>query len=188
MPIRDMKIPNNHESTMKKQMIMAVISVMLITMATVADGKVICKEELPKPKIVYKTVTVKEQVKEPMKAMADADATATGQATATTGQQVITINMPQPTKERVRTIKRTIYKTRKVTVIKNVTDPNRLLLMVGQSKTKMKVEFDDCCNIKAKREYEPDFGLQYLRDFSGVTGSIMGTTNKNYYLGVGINW
>lgn len=170
-----------------------IIALLLASTTAYAD----CKKKdpcEPKPKVVYKTVTVKEHVQTPAKADAAAKTTvgtaakalnqakAANQTQASTGHQTITINMPHP--ERTRVVHKTRYRAKYV----NVTNPNRLQLLLGLSKTKLQVEETDCCTFKAKREYEPDLGLQYLRDFGGFTGSIMGTTNRSLYLGLGFNW
>lgn len=162
--------------------------VMLSTMLTATQGYAcnlpLCK---PEPKVIYHTTTVEKPspvIANPdSNSYAKSDSKAGNQTQATTGQQVITINMPQATKPYV--IKRTKYKTKKVIVYK--TNPNRLLFLVGQTKTKQQLQFD-CCDVKATRAYELDYGLQYIRDFNTFSGSLLYTVNKSYYIGLGVNW
>lgn len=101
-------------------------------------------------------------------------------AQATTGQQVINLSFPQ----------KTVVKTRKVkkVVRKDVTRPNRLLLLGGLSKTSLRVQDDGCCHFKASTERELDLGLQYIRDLGRVDVSAAGTFRGGMYLGVGFNW
>lgn len=160
------------------------LSVMLTASQSYACNLPLCK---PEPKVIYHTTTVEKPspvVANPYSVSdAKADAKAGNQTQATTGQQVITINMPQATKPFV--IKRTKYRTKKVIVYK--TNPNRLLFLVGQTKTKQTLQFD-CCDVKATRAYELDYGLQYIRDFGAFSGSLAYTVNKSYYIGLGVNW
>jgi hypothetical protein len=109
-------------------------------------------------------------------------------ASATTGNQVVTVVTPQP-KPVVVKLKRTIIKHRKVIRHKKVLvyKPNRLLLLGGATKTHLDIDFD-CCNLDVKRRYEPDFGLQYIRDFGTLSASIAATSNRSMYLGLGFNW
>jgi hypothetical protein len=100
---------------------------------------------------------------------------------AKTGNQTVTVHVPPP-KVIIRTINKRVYKK----IVQS--NPNRLQLLGGVSKSKMDVAYDGCCNLTAKKKHEPDLGLQYLRDFGSFTGSIAGTTRENFYLGVGINW
>jgi hypothetical protein len=112
----------------------------------------------------------------------DSDSKSQASSSARTGQQTVTINIPAPTK--------VIYRTRRKVVKKMVfkINPNRFQLLVGQSKTHMAVYENDASQFRAARTYEPDFGLMYLRDFGAFTGSVTGTLNRGYYVGLGVNW
>lgn len=161
----------------------------LFATTALAEDCVVCKKPEPPKKVIYKTVTVKEPCcqKEASKTESKSDAS----VDSSTGNQTITINFPPPapvvTPVKVKVIKRTLIKTRVKKVAVYHYDPNRLLLLVGQTKTKMEVE-GDCCYLTANRKYEPDFGLQYVRDFGHVSGTVIGTLNKSLYLGLGFNW
>jgi hypothetical protein len=113
----------------------------------------------------------------------------TGNQKATTGNQVVNVIVkpaPQP-RPATKVITKIKYKT-KVKKVK-IHHHNRLQIMVGASKTQQEVTQDACgCTLTAKRVYQPDAGVQYLRDFGGFTGSIMATQNQSMYLGVGFNW
>lgn len=152
-----------------------------------------CKQECPphvkkpaqtKAVVVHKAEAAKccaAETKTESQAKADAA------SHAATGNQTITINMPQPTKVVTRRVTRIKHVDREVRVY--VYKPNRLQLLIGESKTKLAIKEDACgCSLSASRKYEPDFGLQYLRDFGGFTGSLAGTMNKSFYLGLGFNW
>lgn len=99
-----------------------------------------------------------------------------------TGNQNVVIKMPRERRKKVVVKRRT--RTKKV----KVKTPNRLQLLVGRSKTNQTVEEANCCDIEASVSPEVDVGLQYIRDFKNVTGSISGTVNGNYYIGIGANW
>lgn len=153
--------------------------------------KLVCplKKEEPKPKVIYKTKWKTKTVEKPVyikeKAKKCCSKNKKSYQRVKTGNQKVIIQMP---KQKTKTIIK--YRTRvkiKKKVI-NETSPNRLQLLVGQSKTKQKVEEVDCCALKATREHEIDFGLQYSRDFGSITGSVTGTLNQSYYLGLGVNW
>jgi len=178
-------------------------NIILATLIAISGNAVaatdLCKEKCkPKQEVVKKKVhTVAKAApvavpcceKQDLKSDSKAEALADAEAKATTGNQSIVINMP--TKAVTKTITKVKYKTKIKTVKKTVFvyKPNRLLFLLGQSKTKLQIEEDDCkCSLSAKRKYEPDVGLQYLRDFGHFTGSIVGTTNKGYYIGLGVNW
>ena len=105
------------------------------------------------------------------------------------GTQNQVVNVIVPPTQQVHVITKTYYKTKvKKTNVYHY-NPNRLQLLVGVSKTKQEVTQDGCgCTLTAKRVYEPDAGLQYLRDFGSFTGSIMATKNESFYLGLGFNW
>lgn len=100
-----------------------------------------------------------------------------------TGNQKIIINMPKQ-KAKTKTIVKVKYKKVKI----NKSNLNRVQVFVGQTKTKQEVKEVNCCDIEAIRKHEPDIGIQYLRDFGNFTGSIMGTINQSYYIGIGVNW
>jgi hypothetical protein len=144
-----------------------------------------CQPIPPKPKTVYITKTVEAKAV-PSNTAATASATATN--SATTGNQVVNVIQPQQ-KPVVVKLKRTITKHRTKTVQKKVLvyKPNRLLLLGGATKTRLDIDFD-CCNLDVKRRYEPDFGLQYLRDFGTMSAGISATANRSVYLNLGINW
>lgn len=161
-------------------------------MAAQATCEEKCKE---KPVVVKKKIYATHKIVAPpaapccAKQEVKSEAKTDVEAKAHTGNQSIVINMP--TKAITKTITKVKYKT-KIKIVKKtvfVYKPNRLLFLVGQSKTKILVEEHDCgCSISVKRKYEPDLGLQYIRDFGSFSGSLMGTTNKSYYVGLGFNW
>lgn len=151
----------------------------------VAKAETACCE-VKKP--VTKTIYVNRTVEKPVGAPVNVNSSAA--STATTGQQSQSIVIQQaPQKPVVVKLKRTIIKHRtktkrtKVLVYK----PNRLLLLGGATKTRLDIDFD-CCNLDIKRRYEPDFGLQYIRDFGTLSASIAATSNRSMYLGLGVNW
>jgi hypothetical protein len=61
------------------------------------------------------------------------------------------------------------------------------MLLGGATKTRLDIDFD-CCNLDIKRRYEPDFGLQYIRDFGTLSAGISATANRSVYLTLGVNW
>jgi len=140
-----------------------------------------CTPTPPKPKTVYITKTV--EGKSPV-----TQAQATSTASATTGNQSIIIQQA-PSKPVVVKLTRTIIKRKIVKQTKKVLvyTPNRLLFLVGATKTDLDVNLD-CCNLDIKRRYEPDFGLQYIRDFGTLSASVSATSNRSLYLGLGLNW
>jgi len=144
-----------------------------------------CQPTPPKPKTVYITKTVEAKA---VPSNTNNQATATATNSATTGNQVVNVIQPQQ-KPVVVKLKRTIIKHRTKTVQKKVLvyKPNRLLLLGGATKTRLDIDFD-CCNLDVKRRYEPDFGLQYIRDFGTLSAGISGTMNRSLYLNLGVNW
>lgn len=155
------------------------------------EEKPICilKKKEPEPKVIYKTKWKTKVVEKPVYIKAKEKKCCSKKKSSyqrvKTGNQKVIIQMP---KQKTKTIikYRTRVKVKKKVI--NETNPNRLQVLVGQSKTKQKVEEVDCCALKATREHELDFGLQYSRDFGNVTGSVTGTLNQSYYLGIGVNW
>jgi hypothetical protein len=183
---------NQNEVYMKRLFVL--ISILLSQSAAADTTCYTCAPPPPKPKVIYKTIEKQAPCCDKDKGRTDANASAaseasTGSQTATTGNQSVIVNIPKqfPTRIIIRERYRTKIKHEKEIV--EVFKPNRLQLLLGLSKTKMEVETDPCgCVLSAKRVYEPDVGLQYLRDFGSFTGSIAGTVNKNVYLGLGFNW
>ncbi len=110
--------------------------------------------------------------------------------TTSTGSQIVTVIVPPappPPKPVVVVVRKTVYRTKKKVV--HETNPNRVQLLVGASRTKQDITTDACgCAMSATRVYQPDIGAQYLRDFGGFTGSVMATQNQAIYIGVGFNW
>jgi hypothetical protein len=141
-----------------------------------------CVEEAPKPKIVVKTV--EKQVPAPCCEKGDVDANAAAKTAvkASTGSQTVNITLPTQTRTKVK------VRTKKVVKEVEVTNPNRLLLLVGVSKTDVELEEKGCCNFRAVQHFEPDVGLQYSRDFGSFTGAVGGTIQQNIHLGLGFNW
>ena len=140
-----------------------------------------CQPIPPKPRTVYITKTVEAKA-------TPSNTAATASSTATTGNQVVTVVQPTP-KPVVVKLKRTIIKHRTKVVQKKVLvyKPNRLLLLGGVTKTRLDIDFD-CCNLDIKRRYEPDFGLQYIRDFGTLSAGISATVNRSVYLNLGVNF
>lgn len=148
-----------------------------------------CVEETPKPKVIVKTV--EKQVNTPCcekdkttETDAEANASVKTGVRAETGDQTVKVNIIMPKAEKPKTKTR----IKKVEVEVEVTNPNRLLLLLGASRTGVTLEENGCCDFDAVQEYEPDVGLQYLRDVGSFTGSIGGTIQRNVYVGVGFNW
>lgn len=111
-------------------------------------------------------------------------------ANATTGSQVVTVVVP-PSKPVVIVLHKTVHHTKikKVTKVVEVITPNRLQVLLGVSRTKQQISESSCgCTLTATRVYQPDVGLQYLRDFGSFTGSLTATQNQALYVGVGFNW
>lgn len=165
---------------------LAVFMVLLILLSGRASA---CEERCPpvppKPRTVYITKTVEAKS---VPSNTNNQATATATNSATTGNQVVNVIQPQP-KPIVVKLKRTIIKHRtKVKHIRvNHYRNNRLLLLGGATKTRLNIDFD-CCNLDIKRRYEPDFGLQYIRDFGMLSAGISATVNRSVYLNLGLNW
>lgn len=156
---------------------------LLVGISSTAKSETVCceiKKAAPTTKTVYVNRTVEKPVGAPVNAA----------STATTGQQTQSIVIQQTqSKPVVVKLKRTIIKHRtKVKQIRiNHYKNNRLLLLGGVSKTRLDIDFD-CCNLDIRRRYEPDFGLQYIRDFGTLSASIAATSNRSMYLGLGVNW
>lgn len=96
---------------------------------------------------------------------------------AVTGNQSVIVNVPAP-------VVRRVYHRKQVIVNSN---PNRLLVLIGQSKTRNEI-YETCCYIKSRNTYEQDFGIQYIRDFGDFSGSVLYTNEGNRYLGLGFNF
>jgi hypothetical protein len=112
-------------------------------------------------------------------------------ANATTGNQVVTVVVPPSPPPKVIVVTRTVYRTRVKRHRTNIYhyNPNRIQLLVGETKTKQEITTNACgCIMSATRVYQPDVGIQYLRDFGSFTGSVIYTQNQSFYLGVGFNW
>lgn len=166
-------------------LLLLIFVLLLVGISSTAKSETVCcgvKEP------VTKTVYVNRIVEKPVGAPVNVNSSAN--AAATTGQQTqsIVIQQAQP-KPVVVKLKRTIIKHRKVIKHKRVNyyKNNRLLLLGGVTKTRLDIDFD-CCNLDIKRRYEPDFGLQYIRDFGILSASIAATSNRSIYAGLGINW
>lgn len=142
-----------------------------------------CLQPKPTSVVVYKTIKTESK---PCCDKQQVNSTSESKAgvKAATGNQTITINMPQPK----QVVYRTHYRDRKVIEKIEVFKPNRLQLLLGLSKTRLEIENDSCCNYYAKKTYQPDIGLQYLRDIGDFTGSIAATINQSFYFGLGFNW
>lgn len=161
-------------------------SILLALLLGAAPAKAECAPLCPpKPKTVVVTKTV--QAPAPNQT---ATASGSAQSVLTEGDHVQTVNVSVPAPKPlvlVRTVKRTITKVRVKRVPVYVYRPNRLLLLVGQSKTAFSYT-ESCCDIRIRQAYQPDVGLQYIRDFGRVSGSLSYTWSKSYYLGLGFNW
>lgn len=108
------------------------------------------------------------------------------QQSATTGSQTVNITLPRQESYHQYRLREVEERTK--VKVKTVYNPNRIQLLLGLSRTKLEVEEENCCQLKASTAREPDIGLQYLRDFGSFTGSITGTMNENVYVGLGFNW
>jgi hypothetical protein len=163
-----------------------IFMLLLLGISSAARSETVCCE-LKKPtptKTVYINRTVEKPVGAPV------NVTSSTSAAATTGQQTQSIVIQQaPQKPVVVKLKRTVIKHRTKTkhIRINHYKNNRLLLLGGATKTRLDIDFD-CCNLDIKRRYEPDFGLQYTRDFGTLSASIAATSNRSMYLGLGFNW
>lgn len=153
-----------------------------------------CESKKQEPKVIYKTKWKTKIVEKPVekkiyipieKKQKCCRRTNKTTHQSKTGNQKVIIKMPKQ-REKVIIKYRTKVKRKKVRV--EVSKPNRLQLLIGQSNTKQVVKQENCCDIKSTLEHESDLGVQYIRDFGHVTGSIGGTANGNYYFGLGINW
>jgi len=85
---------------------------------------------------------------------------------------------------------RYIERVRIRTEIKKVTvsDPNRLMFLLGMSKTQPYATVDSCCTATAKAKYEPDVGLMYIRDFSSLSLGAAFTLQQSFYVTGGFNF
>jgi len=144
-----------------------------------------CSKPVKKTKPVVKAPVKVVQKKDPC---CDAGSDVTSVSKAVTGNQTVNINTAPQQPNTVRVIERIQVRTKRVTKEVNVSNPNRIQILLGASKTKLEVEQDNCCNLKADKVYEFDVGIQYLRDFGGFTGSLMGTMNGSVFVGVGANF
>lgn len=166
---------------MKKLVFLVIVATYASAVDACPEKCIAAKTKTTTPKTVYVTKTV--EGKSPI-----TDAKATSTASATTGNQSIIIQST-PVKPVVIKLTRTIVKRKIVKKTKTILvyTPNRLLLLGGATKTNLDIEFD-CCDLVIKRRYEPDFGLQYIRDFGPLSASMAATGNHSMYLGLGINW
>ena len=165
-----------------KILIVTCVSILILVGILIATDAGACPDQCPpKPRTIYITKTVESKA-------TPANATASASNSATTGNQVVNVIQPQP-KPIVIKLKRTVIKHRKV--IKHIRinhyKNNRLMLLGGATKTKLDIDFD-CCNLDIKRRYEPDFGLQYIRDFGTLSAGIIATSNRSVYLNIGVSW
>ena len=176
--------------------IVLILALTICSSSAFADGEIkkedtICcltKKPVQKDPVVVRVSSPVAQPKQDLNSSAKGENKADAGAKATTGNQTITINIPQP-KQATKIIYRTKREVREVKVYKKKTNPNRLQLLLGATKTKQEVTTDGCgCAITAKRAYEPDLGIQYLRDFGSFTGSVAATRNESFYIGIGFNW
>lgn len=87
---------------------------------------------------------------------------------------------------RVRYIERVRIKTETQTVM--VSNPNRLMLLLGMSRTQPFATVDSCCTATAKTRYEPDLGLMYIRDFSSLSLGAAFTFRQSFYISGGFNF
>lgn len=162
-------------------MIRTLLILCIILLSNNADA---CPEQCPpKPKTIYITKTVEAKA-----TPSNNTATATATNSATTGNQTVNVIQPQQ-KPIVVKLKRTIIKHRTKTkrIRVNHYKNNRLMLLGGVTKTRLDIDFD-CCNLDIQRRYEPDFGLQYIRDFGTLSAGIAATSNRSVYLNLGVNW
>jgi hypothetical protein len=139
----------------------------------------------PKPKTVVVTKTV--QAPTPNQT---ATASGSAQSALTEGDHIQTVHLSVPASKPLiltRTIKRTVTKTRTKKVPVYVYRPSRLMLLAGQARTAFSYT-ETCCEIRIRQAYQPDIGLQYIRDFGRVSGSLAYTSVGSYYLGIGFNW
>jgi hypothetical protein len=149
---------------------------------------------VPTPKVIYRTVTIPAPSSSPL-LKAEPCCEQKGVKVSNqninqnrTGNQTVIVNVPKNEKPNTRTIIRERVRVKKVEAHTYVYRPNRLQLFLGLSKNKLEIEQQDCCDLSAKNSYQPDIGLQYLRDFGPITGSISGTVTGNIYFGLGFNW
>ena len=161
-----------------KILIVTCVSILILVGILLATDAGACPDQCPpKPRTIYITKTVESKA-----------TPASASNSATTGNQVVNVIQPQP-KPIVVKLKRTIIKHRTKTkrVRVNYYKNNRLMLLGGATKTKLDIDFD-CCNLDIKRRYEPDFGLQYIRDFGTLSAGIIATSNRSVYLNIGVSW
>lgn len=162
------------------------LSLLILVVVLLATGANACPDQCPpKPKTVYITKTVEAKA---VPSNTNNQATATATNSATTGNQTVNVIQPQQ-KPIIVKLKRTVIKHRTKTkhIRVNHYKNNRLMLLGGATKTRLDIDFD-CCNLDIKRRYEPDFGLQYIRDFGTLSAGISATSNRSVYLNLGVNW
>lgn len=147
------------------------------------------KPVVKKPKQVKKVVQKHKEVccAEDDDIITSSQAT-TGSQNATTGNQVVNVTVPNTnSSNKVRVIERIQVRTKRVVKTVNTSNPNRILFLAGVSRTKLDIE-GDCCNLTATKKHELDLGVQYIRDFGSFSGSVTGTMNQSFFIGLGVNW
>jgi len=154
----------------------------------------VCKEQPHKPKTKHAKKTVAVQTPtDGDNTKLHSSSTNRSVQNSTTGNQTVIVNA-QPAQPVTRVIIREHVVYRQAPVNQDQTptvypsNQNRLQLLLGVSNTKMSVVEQTPETLVVNKVYEPDFGIQYIRDFSRFTGSISGTLNRNFYVGVGVNW
>jgi hypothetical protein len=100
------------------------------------------------------------------------------------------INVGETSGSRKEAPVRYIERVRIRTEVKKVTvsDPNRLMFLLGLSKTQPYATVDSCCTATAKAKYEPDVGLMYIRDFSSLSLGAAFTLQQSFYVTGGFNF
>jgi hypothetical protein len=135
------------------------------------------KPKAPQPKVVVKQAPPVQPEKQEMTQTQSQSST----ASATTGNQSVNINFNEPS---------LIYANRPKyrLVTKETANPNRLLLMLGTSFSDVTASKVDCDTVRTTRKYQPDIGVQYIRDIGRFSASGMATFRQNMYIGFGLNF
>lgn len=150
----------------------------------------VVRKKAPKPKATPAPVVQQTPAKpQPVDACCDKGSSKQNQIVAQDNNQQVTINVRPATTRRTynpRKIVERVVERRTVRTV-HVVDPNRLFLLLGMSKTDFSAKAD-CCVVKTDKDWQPDFGVGYMRDVNAFSFGAIVTTSPAAYFAVGINW
>ena len=132
---------------------------------------------------VVKSETIKEVTPSTKTKVIDQDQISTQSTNVNVNNNII-----QPSNTRI--IERVIIREvpSKVAPAVYVQHANIISVMIGMSKTSINTTQLDCCQTVSKTAYQPDLGILYTHSFGTLAGSVMGTMNANFYVGLGFSF